>query len=166
MTWKLTLEGRTHEVAFGHRRAPQAVTVDGRDLPVAAYMMGGAGFVADIDGKPALTVAVRDGNRILVHRGGEVWTVEVDDPLLAGAAAAGGVSGDSMIAPMPGTTLSVRIDVGDSVSEGDVLVVIESMKLETTVKAWRDGQVAEVHVAEGGAFDRGAPLVTLEPETD
>ena len=42
-------------------------------------------------------------------------------------------------------------------------MVIESMKLETAIKAWRDGTVAAVHVGVGQTFERGAPLVTLAP---
>jgi biotin carboxyl carrier protein len=164
MAWKLTLDGKTHDVTFTRRAHPQAVVIDGRAMPATSYVTANHGFLADIDGRVGPGKAVRDGNRILVHHAGEVWTVEIDDPLLAAGAGAGGVSGDSMTAPMPGTMLNVKVAPGDRVREGEVLVVIESMKLETTVKAWRDGAVAEIHVAEGAAFDRGDALVSLEPE--
>lgn len=164
MAWNLTLDGKTHEVTFTRRAHPQSVVIDGRAMPATSYVTSNHGFLADIDGRVGPGKAVRDGNRILVHHAGEVWTVEIDDPLLAAAGGAGGVSGDSMTAPMPGTMLSVKVGAGESVHDGDVLVVIESMKLETTVKAWRDGTVAEIHIAEGATFDRGEALVSLEPE--
>ena len=166
MAWKLSLDGETHEIVYTRRLHPQEVAIDGRAMPVSASIAGGHGFVADIDGQVGPATAVRDGNRILVHHAGEVWTVETDDPLVGVAGGAGGISGDSMTAPMPGTMLNIKVAAGDSVSEGDVLVVIESMKLETTVKAWRGGTVAEIHIAEGATFDRGDALVSLEAETD
>ena len=49
-------------------------------------------------------------------------------------------------------------------TRGDTLLVIESMKLETAIKAPRDGMVETVHVADGRTFERSAPLVTLAPE--
>ena len=65
---------------------------------------------------------------------------------------------------MPGTVIAVHVTEGQAVARGDTLVVIESMKLETAIKALRDGTIATVHVATGQAFDRGMPLVTLAPE--
>ncbi len=164
MAWKLSLDGNIHELAFTKRTYPQEVMIDGRRMPVTSYMTTGHGFLADVDGQVGPGKAVRDGNRIHVHHAGEVWTVEIDDPLMSAARGTGGVSGDSMTAPMPGTMLSIKVSDGQSVREGDVLVVIESMKLETTVKAWRAGAVAEIHIAEGATFDRGDALVSLEPE--
>jgi acetyl/propionyl-CoA carboxylase alpha subunit len=166
MTWKLSLDGDSHELAFTKRTYPQEVTIDGRAMPVTAYVTANHGFLADVDGQVGPGKAVRDGNRIFVHHAGEVWTVEIDDPLLTGASGAGGISGDSMTAPMPGTMLNINVEPGAAVREGDVLVVIESMKLETTVKAWRDGTIADIHIAEGATFDRGDALVSLEPEAD
>jgi biotin carboxyl carrier protein len=52
---------------------------------------------------------------------------------------------------------------GQSVTAGETLMVIESMKLETAIKAWRDGAVAAVHVGVGQTFQRGTPLLALAP---
>jgi biotin carboxyl carrier protein len=65
---------------------------------------------------------------------------------------------------MPGVVIAVHAAEGQTVARGDTLVVIESMKLETAIKAPRDGVIATVHVAVGKTFDRAAPLVTLAPE--
>jgi biotin carboxyl carrier protein len=51
------------------------------------------------------------------------------------------------------------------VKRGQTLMVIESMKMETTIVAWRDGVVGAVHRPLGATFDRKAPLVSLEPES-
>lgn len=107
-------------------------------------------------------VAARDGDRLWVHFGGStyelLWRDAVDH--LASAAADG--SGEDIArAPMPGAVVSVSAVAGRPVAKGDPLLVIESMKLETTVGAPRDGIVEQVHVALGDIFERDAPLVTL-----
>lgn len=69
--------------------------------------------------------------------------------------------GESVNAPMPGTILSVPVKAGQSVKAGDVLVVLEAMKMENEIKAGRDAVVAAVAVNKGESVDTGALLVTL-----
>jgi len=63
-------------------------------------------------------------------------------------------------APVPGRVLQVKVAAGAQVQAGDVLVVIEAMKMETPVVAPADGTVGEVHVAEGELVDQDQTLVT------
>jgi biotin carboxyl carrier protein len=63
---------------------------------------------------------------------------------------------------MPGAVLAVRVKTGDEVTEGEVLVVVESMKMELTIVAPRDATVRDVRVAEGDQVAQGQPLVELE----
>ena len=65
---------------------------------------------------------------------------------------------------MPGSLVSVTVKPGDAVSKGQTLLVMESMKMETTILSPRDGVVAAVHFDKGQTFDRDALLLTLEPE--
>ncbi len=66
-----------------------------------------------------------------------------------------------VVAPLPGSVFKMNVKVGDSVSEGDVVVVMEAMKMETDVKAPRDGSVTAVHFNAGDAVDNGQPLITI-----
>jgi biotin carboxyl carrier protein len=118
----------------------------------------------EIDGvrKPALVVL--DGEQIHIHVAGATHTLRHLDPArrFADSEAAGGA--DVARAPMPGTVVRIDVAVGQKVTAGEPLVVIESMKLETTIRAWHDGLVADLHVAAGQSFDRDAILVTLVAE--
>ena len=68
-----------------------------------------------------------------------------------------------MQAPMPGRVVLVKARVGDQVTAGQELLVIEAMKMELGLKAPRDGVVAEVRAAAGDFVEADAVLVTLEP---
>ncbi|WP_435096299.1 acetyl-CoA carboxylase biotin carboxylase subunit [Halorubrum sp. N11] len=70
--------------------------------------------------------------------------------------------GEAIEAEMQGTILSVDVDEGDEVSAGDVVCVLEAMKMENDVVAERGGAVASVHVGEGDSVDMGDVLIVLE----
>jgi len=72
------------------------------------------------------------------------------------------VAAGSLVAPMPGTVVRVAADLGASVSAGEVLVVLEAMKMEHAVASPGDGRVAEVRVAVGQVVDTGAVLAVVE----
>ena len=74
-----------------------------------------------------------------------------------------GAEEDVLRAPMPGSIVRLEVAPGDAVSAGQTLLVMESMKMETTLAAPRDGTVAEVHFPIAQSFDRDAVLLTLEP---
>jgi acetyl-CoA carboxylase biotin carboxyl carrier protein len=64
-------------------------------------------------------------------------------------------------AHITGTVWKIQVKVGDQVTAGTVLVILESMKMEMPVEAEAAGSVTEVHVTEGQAVDEGDPLVTI-----
>ena len=69
--------------------------------------------------------------------------------------------GTPVNSPMPGTILRVNVKVGDTVKNGDVLMVLEAMKMENDICAPCDGTVAAVAVAQGAAVTTDALLLTL-----
>ena len=72
-------------------------------------------------------------------------------------------SGSKVVsAPMPGTILDVRVKEGDRVKRGDVLVILEAMKMENEIMAPEDGIVASVNVSKGASVNTGDVLVTME----
>ena len=82
-------------------------------------------------------------------------------PVAAPAPAASG-AGASVECPMPGTILSVNVNVGDSVSEGQVLFILEAMKMENEIVAPKAGKVTSVSATKGEAVESGKVLCTIE----
>ena len=79
----------------------------------------------------------------------------------AAPAASGTAGAISVNAPMPGTINAIKVKVGDSVTKGQVLVVLEAMKMENEIMADSDGTVASVAVSQGQTVNTGDVLVTL-----
>ena len=131
MKYKVTLNGRTYEVEV---EAGKAMLLDEYEaiVPTAA---------------PAAPVAA---------------PVAAPAPAAAPAAApAVTAAGESVTAPMPGTILRVNVQNGQAVKEGDLLCVLEAMKMENEIFAPRAGTVAQVVVSKGASVDTGAVLVVL-----
>ena len=79
----------------------------------------------------------------------------------AAPAATGAAGAVSIKAPMPGTILDVKVSVGASVKKGDVVAVLEAMKMENEIMAPKAGTVAQVLVSKGSSVDTGAALVVI-----
>lgn len=77
------------------------------------------------------------------------------------AAPAGGQGSVKVNAPMPGKILSVKASAGQAVKKGEVLLILEAMKMENEVVAPQDGTVASINVAAGDSVEAGAVLATL-----
>ena len=66
-----------------------------------------------------------------------------------------------MLAPLAGNIFKVSVSVGQKVVEGEVLIILEAMKMETEVKASRTGTIQSIKVAEGNAVSVGDELLTI-----
>jgi glutaconyl-CoA decarboxylase len=86
-------------------------------------------------------------------------------PVAAAPAAApapvAAAAGEQVTAPMPGTILKVNVTQGAAVKKGDILVVLEAMKMENEILAPKDGTVAQVAVSKGATVDTGALLAVI-----
>ena len=83
-------------------------------------------------------------------------------PKAAPAAAPAGAQGSVVVtAPMPGKILAVKANAGQAVKKGDVIMVLEAMKMENDIVAPQDGTVASINAAAGDAVEAGATLATL-----
>ena len=76
-------------------------------------------------------------------------------------AAAALAAGEVVKSPMPGNILKINVAQGQAVKEGDVLIVLEAMKMENEIVAPRSGSVAQIAVSKGQVVETGTPLVVI-----
>ena len=140
--------------------------VSGWSGPVALVEDGTGLAMLNVGGKSERVVYAVDGDVIHIHCRGCAYAVHYVDPLVALADANDEAGHNVARAPMPGVVVSLKVQPGATVLAGSVLMVIESMKLETAIRAPQDGVVEQIHVKEGESFDRNAVLATLSQGAD
>ncbi|TWJ18352.1 sodium-extruding oxaloacetate decarboxylase subunit alpha [Geobacter argillaceus] len=127
--------------------------------------------------KAAAAPAVAGGELFTVTGGGQTFVVQVAKATGAAAAAAAAAAnaagasaaapaaaasaGADIVSPLAGNVWKIEVDPGQEVKEGDLLLILEAMKMENEIFADRDGIVGTIHIQEGNAVDIGQPLVTL-----
>lgn len=150
MSKLVRIDGKTYDLApalAAHRWSPSGrltLTLDGRAFEAVIVRAGGGAGRYEV---------WLDGERHLVEEPRRV----------AGASGAG--EDDALTAPMPAKIVRVHVAPGDAVSEGQALVILESMKMELTVSSPRAGRVKRVGATAGEIVAAGTTLVELEPET-
>ncbi len=83
-------------------------------------------------------------------------------PTPAPVVAADSVGGEPVKSPLPGNILAIKVNPGVVVKQGDVMFVLEAMKMENEIKAPRDGVIAQIMVAKGASVATGDILLTLQ----
>ena len=83
-------------------------------------------------------------------------------PSAQAAAPAATGEGEAIASPMPGTILDVMVNVGDSVKKGQVLMILEAMKMENEIMAGTDGVVTSIGVTKGASVQTGDALCTIK----
>ncbi|HVX39881.1 MAG TPA: acetyl-CoA carboxylase biotin carboxyl carrier protein subunit [Gemmatimonadaceae bacterium] len=166
MKYFVEIGGETHEVLLD----ADGVHLEGENL---------AAQVTTIDGTPVRIVKIGDAvHRVVVRPGasrgaytlwldGYRFEVEALDERARAirelSAAAAGPSGPApLVAPMPGLVVRVHVQVGDQVSAGQGLVVMEAMKMENELRTQAAGRVKTVRATPGTAVEKGAVLIELE----
>jgi acetyl-CoA/propionyl-CoA carboxylase biotin carboxyl carrier protein len=145
------------------RIADGRVTVGDTTWEARVHMPTGSDaerITIELDGVTRHYAVVCDGDEaVWIAREGHHLQARTLRPDRSGAALPSG----SLEAPMPGTVLQVRVQDGDTVSAGDVLVILESMKMELVITAPTDGVVSGVTLSPGDRVELGQPLVAIAP---
>lgn len=116
-------------------------------------------------------VEVERGEAILVNVSDYAAPAPVSAPVSTAAPApdapapvpapSGSLEGEAVTSPMPGVILDVKVSAGEAVKAGQVLLILEAMKMENEIVAPRDGKVAQIVTPKGSAVETGATLLTL-----
>jgi biotin carboxyl carrier protein len=170
MRFWVTLEGRDAEVEFQTVGDRLWVETRGRRLEADFRRLpDGEVYSLLIEGR-SYEVRVSQGSQGLeVTLDGATVPVEVRHPLekllQSSQLAARVAHGETVMAPMPGLVVSLRVRVGDRVTAGQPVVVVEAMKMQNELAARHAGIVTEVLVAERASVAAGQPLVRLKAES-
>ncbi|MBW5799302.1 sodium-extruding oxaloacetate decarboxylase subunit alpha [Halomonas elongata] len=117
---------------------------------------------AESTGPETYTVKVNGKTYVVeVAEGGEIGRVEEQAASPQAASAPATSSGEAITAPLAGNIFKVNVKPGDSVAEGDVVIILEAMKMETEVRAASAGTVSEIKVGEGDSVAVGDELIVL-----
>jgi acetyl/propionyl-CoA carboxylase alpha subunit len=158
----VSINDMLHRIWLGRTAHGYAIHVGDACWPVSLE----DGSVLRFDGAATPVTVAADGDRIHVHIDGAAYELVIHDAVAFHKAEAGGEAHSSIRAPMPGSVVALAVKSGDAVAAGDVLMVIESMKLETTLKASHDCVVEAVNFTIGQSFERDAVLITFTMPED
>ena len=164
MKYHVTLADQTFEIEV---RSDSEIAIDGKvlevdfkslaDQPVYSLILGHDSYEAYVsEGENALQVLLR----------GQLYEVDVEDERQRRLRQVSEVHGDaggefSLKAPMPGLVVAVPVSEGETVSRGQNLIILESMKMQNELRSPREGVVQRVRVTPGERVEQNQPLVTL-----
>ncbi len=144
----ISVDGKIYEIDF------QSV----QDQPVYSLLMEGISYEAYVNED--------DGNWEVLLRG-DLYTAQVEDErekrLKAAAGAGVAATGEFHLkAPLPGLIVNVPVEEGQMVAKGDVLVILESMKMQNELRSPKEGRVARVRVRSGDSVEQKETLLSVE----
>jgi biotin carboxyl carrier protein len=141
-TYKYTINGTQYEVAIGEIADNIAtVTVNGEEYKVEM----------EPEAEP-------EKKKVVVKTG-----VAKEAPAPEPSASSGPVNTNNALkAPLPGVVTEIKVSVGDEVKAGDVVLVLEAMKMANNLEAEKDGKVTAILVSQGASVMEDAPLVVIE----
>ncbi|MFM9885748.1 MAG: acetyl-CoA carboxylase biotin carboxyl carrier protein subunit [Burkholderiales bacterium] len=162
MSHKVHVRERAVTVDIVARRPALQVRVGEHMHEIAEAHCAGAGeFEFTLDGRICRGWRYASVDHLYVRLEGRTYVLQL--PQSGDAEGAGGISKDEVRAEVPGTLVSVACEEGKAVSAGEIIVTIESMKMQMGLPAPRDGVIAKIHFERNASFDRGAVLVSLAP---
>lgn len=146
------------------------VTIDGTTVRVDAVKSGPTVYSLIEEGRQwEASVEEKDAKGFDVLVRGVLFHLEAEDERSGRLAqsAKTAVTGPQIVeAEMPGKVIKIEVAVGDAVSEGQGVVILEAMKMENEIPSPIDGTVTAIDVAEGDTVESGAPLFTVEPAAE
>lgn len=161
MRYSFQLGNRTHHVTLEEHATGPKFIVDGSAFEPKVTVLGKGHYKVAVGGK-VFEFKVANG---LVTEGPRPLDLEVRRarPELVRKNAAGRKADGRIKPPMPGKVVEVKVKEGQTVAEGDVLCVLEAMKMQNDLKSPMAGTVRKVHVADGANVEAATVLIELEP---
>jgi 3-methylcrotonyl-CoA carboxylase alpha subunit len=154
---KITLDAQTLDLNPSGRG--YNASLGDRLVPVEVIRAGDGELRLVVDGRPVRALISAEGARRWVTIGGQTWLLTKSAG--PGAACHAGHASGELLSPMPGQVRAVQVTIGQSVTKGQTLLVVEAMKMEIRVVAPRDGLVKSLKVKQGQTVERDQLLVEI-----
>ncbi|QPC81846.1 biotin/lipoyl-binding protein [Phototrophicus methaneseepsis] len=146
-----------------------SLLINGERVDVDFLNMGSSLYSLIIDNRSIELAIDEDNGQYQLLVDGRLYEAQVlDERALFLANRRGGLGNASgeIKAPMPGLIVEVLVSVGDTVTEGQTVIILESMKMQNELKAAQDGIIKEIFVKAGQTVDKNAPLTTIGGDED
>ncbi|MBI3089742.1 MAG: biotin/lipoyl-binding protein [Candidatus Tectomicrobia bacterium] len=165
MAYMIQIGEQVHRVEVRQGEAGMAVDIDGQRSVIDVVPGAGRVYSLIVDGRSYVIDVQELGEQRQVHVNGLALVVDVIDEQRRRrhGASGGGFEGEQLISSaMPGKVVKILVEVGQQVTKGQGVIVIEAMKMENELKAPRDGEVKQILVQEGQAVEARAGLLRIE----
>jgi len=157
-----TFDGKESEVIIRRIDGKVHASVDGREYILEVDELEPGLFHMKNDGR---VVEVYVGPNGLVDIGEHQLEIQIRDPKKLSATGIKGIAADGTVeirSAMPGKVVRILVSAGDSVSEGDGIIVVEAMKMQNELKTPKEGTVREIRFSEGDTVNGGDLLAVIE----
>jgi biotin carboxyl carrier protein len=160
---ELVYRGKTYTVTLDKTEGTVSANVDDRAVDGEIVRLTPNCFSIRIGAKRAAAFVARSDQKVYVHIGGQLLEFEEagsQSQSFGGGAAA--LGSGFVSSPMPGRVVKIPVTEGQEIDKGQILVIVEAMKMENPLKSSVAGTVKKIHYAEGDLVDAGRPIVEVE----
>ncbi len=163
MTYSFKLDNQIYKVNIENEDNNVVVQINGEEYPVEYTRLDDNLYSIIINDKSFTIGTFKQGKQVQVFHAGNLYELEsISERELSKSGGIG--SGLEIIAPMPSRVVKLLKEEGDDVAEGESVVVVEAMKMESELKALQAGKIKSIKVSEGDAVEAKTLLVVLSEE--
>lgn len=160
MTYSFKLDNQIYKVTIEQEDNSVVAQINGEEYPVEYTRLDNNLYSIIINDKSFTIGTFKQGKQVQVFHAGNLYELEsISDRELSRSGGMG--SGLEIVAPMPSRVVKLLKGEGDDVAEGEAVVVVEAMKMESELKALQAGKIKSFKVSEGDAVEAKTVLVVL-----
>lgn len=152
---------RSYELDLAASGDGYRVHFEGRDLEAAVRDLGEGRLEVTLDGRSVVVYTASNGEKRWASLDGRTYELQLEKVRRGSRGGEGQSSSGTLRAPMPGQVREVRVLEGEEVSAGQVLLLLEAMKMEIRIQSPVDGTITALHVAAGEQVDKDQALVEV-----
>lgn len=168
MKYIAIVNDQEYVIEIGHEGL---IEVDGREYKVDFEQLSEGGILSLLLNNRSLEAIVEEGKQawdVLIQ--GELYSVQVQDERAYRLAKERGEPWDdvgeaTIQSPMPGLIIAIPVDVGQIVSKGDKVIILESMKMENELRAPKDGIITNIYIEPGASVEKNQILMAIGDPT-